>query len=151
MIDDLAQPFVESFCQYMLIWSNNNLTRICCGMIGYKNIGVLHSEFKNLVYSILGSFYLGTDTNAVYNWIQALLIHIQLRQGFRTVVSIKTFSRSREFNEGRRRMLWKKTLYFKIWSILWCRRPATLFFPDMLPTEKIRKENCVTLLYYRTS
>ena len=74
-------------------------------MIGYKNIGVLHSGFKNLVYYILGSFYLGTDTNAVYNWIHVLLIHIQLRQGFRTVVSIKTFSRSREFNEGRRRML----------------------------------------------
>lgn len=48
-------------------------------MIGYETVGLLYFGFsmeqtvdllysglKHLVYSILGSFYLGTDTNAEY-------------------------------------------------------------------------------------
>lgn len=92
-------------------------------MIGYETVGLLYFGFsmeqtvdllysglKHLVYSILGSFYLGTDTNAEYKWIVALLIYTQLRQAFWIVSSVKTFSRNREFNEGGRRINCKRHL-----------------------------------------
>ena len=40
-------------------------------------------------------FGFSTDENAVKKWIQTVHIHTQLRQAFRTVLSIKTSSRHR--------------------------------------------------------
>ena len=93
-------------------------------MIGYETVGLLYFGFsmeqtvdllysglKHLVYSILGSFYLGTDTNAEYKWILALLITLNYDKHFGQYLQSRLFQETenlmKEGEESIARDIWR--------------------------------------------